>query len=68
MPEAKFHDCKNFPEPAMKFCVQLSDSEKADKIKAVVENCDANWQNILTSASITGGIEMPDDEADVKIF
>lgn len=41
MPEAKFHDCKNFPEPAMKFCVQLSDSEKADKIKTVVENCDA---------------------------
>ena len=28
----------------------------------LVENCYANWQNILTSASITGGIEMPDDE------
>lgn len=28
----------------------------------LVENTYANWNNILTEASITGGIEMPDDE------
>lgn len=41
MPEAKFHDCKNFPEPVMKCCVQLSDAGKASKISSVVENCEA---------------------------
>lgn len=41
MPESKFHDCKNFPEPAMKFCVQLTDKEKANAISSTVENCSA---------------------------
>jgi len=41
MPEAKFDDCKNFPESAMKFCAQLSDADKAEEIASVVENCSA---------------------------
>lgn len=31
----------------------------------IVENSYANWQNILTSASITGGIEMPDEDGEM---
>lgn len=41
MPESKYDDCKNFPEPAMKFCVQTKDVEKADAIKSEVPNCSA---------------------------
>lgn len=41
MPEAKFHDCKNFPEPAMKFCVATDDLSKGEKIASVVDNCSA---------------------------
>lgn len=41
MPDSKFHDFKDFPEPAMKFCVQTNDQEKADKIIAEVPNCSA---------------------------
>lgn len=39
MPESKFHDCRNFPEPAMKFCVQVTDEEKAKAIAEEVDNC-----------------------------
>lgn len=41
MPEAKFNDCKNFNEPAMKFCVQLSDAENAELISNSIGNCTA---------------------------
>lgn len=39
MPDSKFDDCKNFPEPAMKFCVQTNDKVKAERIASVVKNC-----------------------------
>lgn len=39
-PEAKYHDCRNFPDPAMKFCVQMTDSALAKKIASKVPNCD----------------------------
>jgi len=38
-PEAKFNDCRNFPEPAMKFCVQMTDEKLAREIAGCVENC-----------------------------
>lgn len=38
-PEAKYNDCRNFPEPAMKFCVQMTDNALAEKIAAKVSNC-----------------------------
>lgn len=41
MPDSKYDDCKNFPEPAMKFCVQTNDAEKADKIIKDFPNCSA---------------------------
>lgn len=41
MPEATFDDFTDFKEPAMKFCVQTSDSEKAQKIIADFPNCSA---------------------------
>lgn len=41
MPESKFNDCKNFPEPAMKFCVQTDNKKLAEEIAAEVENCSA---------------------------
>lgn len=41
MPNSKFHDCKNFPEPAMKFCVQTSNATTAEAIAAIVPNCTA---------------------------
>lgn len=41
MPEAKFHTFKDFPEPAMKFCVQMTEEEKANKIAALVPDCSA---------------------------
>ena len=34
----------------------------------LVENCYANWQNFLTSAAITGGIDMPDEEGKVTRY
>lgn len=39
-PEAKYDDCRNFPEPAMKFCVQMTDEKLAAKIAEKVPNCD----------------------------
>lgn len=39
MPDSKFDDCKNFPEPAMKFCVQMTDKNKAEQICKEVSNC-----------------------------
>ncbi len=41
MPEAAFNDFKDFSEPAMKFCVQTSDSSKANDIIADFPNCSA---------------------------
>jgi len=41
MPNSKFDDCKNFPEPAMKFCVQTDNSKLAQEIAAASENCSA---------------------------
>lgn len=38
-PEAKYNDFKNFHQPAMKFCVQTEDKEKATKIIAGHPNC-----------------------------
>jgi len=40
MPDSKYDDCRNFPEPAMKFCVQISDKKIAEKIASKVSNCD----------------------------
>lgn len=34
----------------------------------LVENCYANWQNLLTSASITGGIDMPGENGEVERY
>lgn len=34
----------------------------------ITENCYANWQNLLTSASITGGIEMPDEDGNITTY
>jgi len=39
MPESKYDDCRNFPEPAMKFCVQTDDENIARQIASEVENC-----------------------------
>lgn len=41
MLKAKYDDCKNFPEPAMKFCVQTYDADKAAAIVANFPNCSA---------------------------
>lgn len=41
MPEATFDDFTDFKEPAMKFCVQTSDTAKAQKIIADFPNCSA---------------------------
>ena len=41
MPEATFDDFTDFKEPAMKFCVQTSDSTKADLIIKDFPNCSA---------------------------
>lgn len=41
MPESKYHSCKDFPIPAMKFCVQTNNSEVANAISGVVKNCSA---------------------------
>ena len=34
----------------------------------IAENCYANWQNLLTSAAITGGIDMPDENGDITRY
>ena len=34
----------------------------------LAENSLANWQNLLTSAAITGGIELPDEDGDTKMY
>lgn len=34
----------------------------------MVENSYANWQNLLTSASITGGIEMPGEDGEMERY
>lgn len=34
----------------------------------VAENSYANWNNLLTSASITGGLEMPGDDGEVERY
>lgn len=34
----------------------------------LVENCYANWNNLLTSAAITGGIDMPDDDGNITTY
>lgn len=34
----------------------------------LAENSYANWQNLLTSAALTGGIDMPDEEGNVQTF
>lgn len=34
----------------------------------VAENCYADWQNLLTAAAITGGIEMPDEKGEVQRY
>lgn len=34
----------------------------------VAENMCANWQNLLTAAAITGGIDMPDDNGEIKTY
>lgn len=64
MPEAKFDDLRNFEMPAMKFCVQLTDSEKARLIADEVENCstikfsDIPWYKFSPkSASKENGIK-----------
>lgn len=41
MPESKYDDCRNFPEPAMKFCVQTDDKAKAEEIIKGFPNCSA---------------------------
>lgn len=41
MPEAKYNDCKNFTQPAMKICVATNDLQKARKISDSVSNCSA---------------------------
>lgn len=41
MPESKYNDCKNFPEPAMKFCVQTDDEQKAEAIIKDFPDCSA---------------------------
>ena len=37
---AKFHNFIDFPEPALKICVQTDDKEKATEIARSVEHCD----------------------------
>lgn len=39
--DAKYNDCRNFPEPAMKFCVQTTDRQAAEKIASQVKGCTA---------------------------
>ena len=34
----------------------------------LVENSYANWQNLLTSASVTGGIEMPGEDGEMERY
>lgn len=41
MTDSKYDDCRNFPEPAMKFCVQTTDAEKASAIVSDFPNCSA---------------------------
>lgn len=41
MLDSKYDDCRNFPEPAMKFCVQTYDADKAAAIVADFPNCSA---------------------------
>lgn len=41
MPDSKYDDFKDFPVPAMKFCVATSDSEKATAIIKDFPNCSA---------------------------
>lgn len=38
--DAKYDDCRNFPCPAMKFCVQTEDGDKAQQVASKVANCD----------------------------
>lgn len=37
--DAIFNDCRNFPFPAMKFCVKMTDEKKAEKIASKIQNC-----------------------------
>lgn len=34
----------------------------------LAENSLANWQNLLTSAAVTGGIDMPDEEGTIQTY
>lgn len=39
--DAKYNDCHNFPEPAMKFCVQTTNQQIVEKIASSVKRCEA---------------------------
>lgn len=40
MPDSLYDDFKNFPESALKICVQTEDAEAAEKIASVISECD----------------------------
>lgn len=64
------NDYETIFEIAKKNDMSVQDFVQQDPQRAIriAENCLANWQNLLTAAAITGGIEMPNDEGETATY
>lgn len=64
------NDYETIFEIAKKNDMSVQDFVQQDPQRAIriAENCLANWQNLLTAAAITGGIEIPNDEGELATY
>lgn len=64
------NDYETIFEIAKKNDMSVQDFVQQDPQRAIriAENCLANWQNLLTAAAITGGIDMPNDNGEMATY
>lgn len=64
------NDYETIFEIAKKNDMSVQDFVQQDPQRAIriAENCIANWQNLLTAAAITGGIDMPNDNGEMATY